>query len=191
MRVEDLTGEWAYDSLPGNVHLGADCFLEARASFARFRSERQPGLVLGDRVRVYTRTVFNVEPAGLVEVGADSVLAGAVIMCAERVTIGSNVVISYGVTIADSDFHPLDPEQRRQDAVANAPQGDRSTRPAFESAPVLIDDDVGIGIGAIILKGVHIGRGARVLAGAVVTRNVPPGATVAGNPARPVEPAAP
>jgi acetyltransferase-like isoleucine patch superfamily enzyme len=48
---------------------------------------------------------------------------------------------------------------------------------------VVIEDDAWIGIGAIVLKGVRIGAGARVEAGAVVTRDVPSGATVAGNPA--------
>ena len=103
-------------------------------------------------------------------------------MCAERITIGRNVIVSYHVTIADSDFHPMDPELRIQDAIANSPSGDRSRRPAIVSRPVTIEDDVWIGIGAIILKGVHIGRGARVEAGAVVTQDVPPGRTIAGNP---------
>ena len=94
------------------------------------------------------------------------------------------MVVSYNVTIADSDFHPRDPEARKQDALANAPQGDKSHRPAVIAKPVLIEDDAWIGIGAIILKGVRIGRGARVGAGAVVTKDVPAGATVAGNPAR-------
>jgi acetyltransferase-like isoleucine patch superfamily enzyme len=56
-----------------------------------------------------------------------------------------------------------------------------------ETRPVTIADDVWIGIGAIVLKGVRIGRGARIAAGAVVTRDVPEGAMVAGNPARVVE----
>jgi acetyltransferase-like isoleucine patch superfamily enzyme len=122
------------------------------------------------------------------EVGDDSVLVGAVFMCAESIHIGRRVIISYNVTIADSDFHPHDPELRKQDAMANAPAGDRSRRPAVVARPVVIEDDAWIGIGAIILKGVRVGRGARVGAGAVVTRDVPAGASVVGNPARLVEP---
>jgi maltose O-acetyltransferase len=53
-----------------------------------------------------------------------------------------------------------------------------------ESRPVRIDDGAWIGIGAIVLKGVHVGAGARIGAGAVVARDVPAGATVEGNPAR-------
>ena len=48
---------------------------------------------------------------------------------------------------------------------------------------VVIEDDVWIGYNATILKGVRIGKGAIIAPGAVVTHDVPPGATVAGNPA--------
>jgi acetyltransferase-like isoleucine patch superfamily enzyme len=187
MDVADITGAWDHGALPSNVRIGSGCFLERRGSFKRFRSERDPGLVLGDRVSVYAWTTFNVEPTGQVLVGSDSVLVGAVLMCAERIRIGERVVVSYNVTIADSDFHPVDPELRRQDALANEPGGDRSARPPIETGPVEIEDDAWIGIGAIVLKGVRVGRGARVGAGAVVTSDVPPGASVAGNPARPVD----
>lgn len=180
----DITGKWDYGILPANVRLGEGCWLERRDSFTRFRSELTPGLVLGDRVRVYTWTTFNIEPTGCVEVGSDTTLVGAIFMCAERIALGRNVTVSYHVTLADSDFHPADPRLRIQDAIANSPHGDRSQRPAIESRPIMIDDDVWIGIGAIILKGVHIGRGARISAGAVVTRDVPAGAVVTGNPAQ-------
>lgn len=48
----------------------------------------------------------------------------------------------------------------------------------------VIEDDVELGAGCIVLGGITVGRGARVGAGAVVTKDVPPGATVVGNPAR-------
>jgi maltose O-acetyltransferase len=56
-----------------------------------------------------------------------------------------------------------------------------------ESVPIVIEDDVWIGARAILLQGVRIGTGAIVAAGSVVTRDVPPYAVVAGNPARVVK----
>jgi acetyltransferase-like isoleucine patch superfamily enzyme len=53
-------------------------------------------------------------------------------------------------------------------------------------APVVIEDDVWIGAGAIVLPGVSVGRGAIVAAGAVVTQSVEPMTIVAGVPARPI-----
>jgi acetyltransferase-like isoleucine patch superfamily enzyme len=184
MELKALTGGWDHAGLPKNIRVGANCYLERKDSFKRFRSTRQPGLVLGDRVKVYTWTEFNIDPGGTVEVGADSVLAGVIFMCAESIRLGSRVIVSYNVTIADSDFHPSDPELRKLDAIANAPEGDLTRRPQVVARPVVVEDDAWIGIGAIILKGVRIGCGARIGAGAVVTKDVPAGAMVAGNPAR-------
>lgn len=61
---------------------------------------------------------------------------------------------------------------------------------AVVSGYVVIDDDVTIGVGAVIVNGrpaqpLRIGRGARILAGAVVTTSVRAGAVIAGNPGRP------
>ncbi|MDX2046776.1 MAG: DapH/DapD/GlmU-related protein [Chitinophagaceae bacterium] len=50
--------------------------------------------------------------------------------------------------------------------------------------PVIIGDHVWIGTGAIILKGVHIGNGSVITAGAVVTKDVPPGCLAGGVPAK-------
>jgi acetyltransferase-like isoleucine patch superfamily enzyme len=180
----DITGEWDYSTLPSNVQLGKDCWIERRESFGRYHSDQQPGLVLGDHVRIYTWTTFNVEPTGHVEIGEASTIVGGIFMCANQITIGRKVIISYHVTLADSDFHPVDPQLRIQDAIANSPCGDRSRRPAVQAKPIVIDDDVWIGIGAIILKGVRIGKAARIGAGSVVAHDVPAGAVVAGNPAK-------
>ena len=186
----EITGGWDYSSVPHGVHIGKGCHFERKESFERFRSMRDPGLLIGDRVRVYTWTTFNVEPTGFIEIGDDSILVGPVFMCAEYIRIGRRVIISYNVTIADSDFHPRDPEERKRDAIANAPLGDRKDRPALVTQPVTIEDDVWIGIGAIILKGVTIGKGARIGAGAVITRDVPSGMTLVGNPAQAAPPGA-
>src|SRR5689334_7680430 len=110
--IRPVTGDWDYSSLPSNVRLGEGCWIERRDSFGSFRSEQNPGLVIGNRVQIYTWTTFNVEPTGSIEIGDDCVLVGPVFMCAEKIIIGRGVHVSYQVTIADSDFHPLDPNER-------------------------------------------------------------------------------
>ncbi|HEY8599559.1 MAG TPA: DapH/DapD/GlmU-related protein [Thermomicrobiales bacterium] len=185
MTTGGLADLWDLSAIPANAVIGEGCYLEVGGeTFRRFQSRENPALTLGDRVSVYMWTRFSIEPAGTLAVGDDSVLVGAVFMCAERISVGARVVISHNVIIADSDFHPHDPALRQQDAVAIAPNNTAGQRPPLLARPVIIGDDVWIGIGALVLKGVHIGAGARIGAGAVVTADVPAGASVAGNPAR-------
>jgi acetyltransferase-like isoleucine patch superfamily enzyme len=95
---------------------------------------------------------------------------------ARSIRIGEHCLIAGGVTIADYDGHPVDAGSRR----------DGATSPLAEVRPVEIGDDVWIGHGAVILKGVNIGDRAVIGAHAIVTRDVPSDCIMAGNPARPV-----
>lgn len=100
-----------------------------------------------------------------------------------NVSIGDRVLISQDVNIFDNDTHPFDPVERHKHYVAIKNAG----HPAdidLGDRPVRIEDDAWIAAKAIVLKGVTIGRGAVVAAGSVVTKDVPPNAIVAGNPAR-------
>lgn len=94
-----------------------------------------------------------------------------VVLDVVAVSIGDGAQIGPAVQILAAD-HP-------RDAAARA-------RGLEFGRPVRIGANVWIGGGAILLPGVTVGDGAIVGAGAVVTRDVPPGATVAGNPARPI-----
>jgi len=105
-------------------------------------------------------------------------------MAENKIDIGSHCLVSWNVGIADSDFHPLEPAQRLIDAQALAPFfKDRPQRPKLRTAPVIIADNVWIGMNAVILKGVTIGENSVVAAGSVVTKSVAPNSVVAGNPA--------
>jgi acetyltransferase-like isoleucine patch superfamily enzyme len=83
------------------------------------------------------------------------------IVAAESVMIGRSVKVGWDVGIMDTDLHG------------------HSGQPA-QVKPVVIEDDVWIGCRALILKGVHVGRGAIIGAGAIVTKDVPALAVVAG-----------
>lgn len=186
--VAEITGAWDYQSLPPNVYIGAGCFLESKVAFSKIETKSDPGLVIGDRVRIYAAGWaaggFSILHPGSVSIGDDSILMAAQFMCAESISVGKRVIISYNTIVSDGDFHPLDPDLRRDDAVFSAPfRPTPGPRPPWTPKPVVIEDDVRIGLNSIVLKGVRIGSGATVLAGAVVTSDVPAGAVVAGNPA--------
>ena len=104
-------------------------------------------------------------------IGDDFGMTGGSLVCDERIRIGDRVWVGANSVIADTDFHPLDPQRRLAAPLA------------ARTAPIQIGDDVFIGMNALILKGVSIGAGAVIGAGSVVRRDVPAGAIVAGNPA--------
>ena len=123
----------------------------------------------GARCRLVTLSV----DAELI-VGDGVGISSATICAARSVTIGEGTIIGGGCLIIDTDFHP------------RGADGNWGTDPAGVSAPVVIGKRCFVGARSIVLKGVVLGDGAVVGAGAVVTRDVPAGVVVAGNPARPL-----
>jgi acetyltransferase-like isoleucine patch superfamily enzyme len=104
------------------------------------------------------------------------------IVCAEKIEIGSDVLISWGCTIVDHNSHAVAWDARKNDVIAWG-QGKKNWS-GVKISPVRINDRAWLGFNSIILKGVTIGEGAIVGAGSVVTKNVPAYTIVAGNPAR-------
>jgi acetyltransferase-like isoleucine patch superfamily enzyme len=180
-RVE---GDWWKDPIPPNVIFGEGFYCESAQIFRHLKSKEPRAVVLGNHVSCYAGCSFAVGVNGSCTVGDFTLMNGALVMAEERIEIGSHCLISWNVGIADSDFHPLAPAQRIIDAHALAPFfKDRPPRPKLRTTPVIISDNVWIGMNAIILKGVTIGENSVVAAGAVVTKSVPPNVVVAGNPA--------
>jgi len=108
---------------------------------------------------------------------------GTRIWVRNNVSIGSYVLISHLVDIHDSNSHSLDWKNRRLEAVASLEKNCPIELEDVKNAPVVIEDDVWIGFKSSILRGVHIGKGAIIAAGSVVTKDVPAYTMVAGNPA--------
>ena len=97
------------------------------------------------------------------------------IFVGKEVRIGNDCIISSSL-ILDNPSHPRDPVSRRNN---------ESVRPD-EIEPVIIEDNVWLARGSMVMKGVRVGQGAIVAAGAVVTQSVDPYTIVAGNPAKKV-----
>lgn len=104
-------------------------------------------------------------------IGDNVGMSGTTIVADKEVLIGDNVLIGANVSIVDTDFHPTGILDRRYSIDCDA-------------RPIHIGKNVFIGMSSIILKGVTIGDYAVIGAGSVVTKDVPPKAVVAGNPAK-------
>jgi UDP-2-acetamido-3-amino-2,3-dideoxy-glucuronate N-acetyltransferase len=126
------------------------------------------GCRIGDNTRIGTF----VEVQRGVVIGANCKIQSHSFIC-DGVTIEDGVFVGHGVLFIN-DKHPR----------AARPDGTLQAEGDWQLVPTVVEEGASLGSGAVVLGGVRIGREALVGAGAVVTRDVPPGATVAGVPAR-------
>lgn len=127
-------------------------------------------IVIGNRVRIwseFSRAKILTKSGGSLKIGDNSRINGAHISAVDSITIGKNVRIGPYSIILDSDFHNI------ADHFATG-----------NSDSIIIEDDVWIAVSCIILKGVHIGKGAVIAAGSVVTKDVAPNSVYGGVPAK-------
>lgn len=146
---------------------------------------------LADRITIGARSMVRGElfifaHGGRIAIGKNCYIGeNSRIWSGGEVTLGNHVLVSHNVSIMDNLTHPLDPLARRQQ-VASIYASGHPQDIDLDDRPVTIGDDAWIGAHAVVLRGVHIGEGAIVAAGAVVTKDVAPYTIVAGNPAHPI-----
>lgn len=151
----------------------------------RFQMERLPymtgqgRIVIGSDVRLSGKSTFGMtrlvgdEPEFVV---GDHTFIGhdCSFEIARSIRIGRHCLIAGGTRMADYDGHPIGAEERRRNERI----------PLASVRPIVIGDDVWIGSGVRVLKGVTIGDRSVIGAGAVVTHSIPADVIAAGNPAR-------
>ena len=120
---------------------------------------------------LYKTGLFTHLERSQIRIGNYCDLNGAIIHSRNSVTIGDNCMFGPGVIILDNDSHntSIDPVQRR---IGN-----------ITDTPVVIGNNVWVGMRSIILKGVHIGDNSIIASGSVVTKSVPNNQLYGGNPA--------
>jgi acetyltransferase-like isoleucine patch superfamily enzyme len=133
-----------------------------------FRSKTQ-----ANYVGIYKPVSIAVEQNATLIIGDNSGFSGTSLYASRAITIGSFCNFGGNTAIWDTDFHPLDYHQRRNDDTAT-----------ISSSPIIIGNDVFVGANSIIMKGVQIGDRAIIGAGSVVTKSIPSDEIWAGNPAK-------
>jgi galactoside O-acetyltransferase len=159
----------------------ANCDKTAKIARNKIYFQENTQLFVGALSIVEAAIHFEKQDAS-VSIGGRTFIGGSSILCSEKISIGDDVLISFGVTIVDHDSHSVDFSYRKNDVCAWY-RGEKDWTYVIRR-PVVIEDKSWVGMHVIILKGVTIGEGAVVAAGSVVTKDVPPYTVVAGNPAR-------
>jgi len=130
-------------------------------------------LRIGNRVRMCAepiRSELGVGPGARLEIGDHTFINyGTSIGATLEVKIGAHCNIGSHVIIMDNDFHRLEPERR--DEMPDA-------------APVVLEENVWLGVRTVVLRGVTIGAGSVIAAGSVVAKDVPPRTLAGGVPAK-------
>lgn len=154
----DVNG-WLYLIIHPECEVTLGNFVRLNSGFERnlIGGERGLGIQVGRKAKL--------------EVGDHVGISNSTIVCMEEIIIDDDVLIGGGCNIYDTDFHGIDPLNRRI-----------YTTTSVNTAPIHIKKNSFIGGHSIVLKGVTIGEGAIVGAGSVVTRNIPDFEVWAGNP---------
>ncbi len=157
-----------------NINIGPNCIFQGKSLFRKMPNSH---ITIGEGctflsnhrsnlIGVFTPCMFStLSRHATISVGNNCGFSGTVIGAALSITIGNNVRCGANTLITDTDWHTDDIRTGNDQSV-------------------VIDDDVWLGYGVKVLKGVHIGKGALIGAMSVVTRDIPEGVIAAGNPCK-------
>lgn len=156
------------------LELGANVFIGDRTTV--FQDRDGGKIVLGDRVHLYGEIYLQTGDAGTINIGSDTHIQPRCQFSGYKasIDIGSKVQIA-----PECAFYPY--------AHGIAPGKPIKEQPLTTKGGIKIEDDVWLGYRTIVLDGVHIGRGAVIGAGSVVTQDIPANAIAVGIPARVVK----
>lgn len=164
-----------------NIHVADSALIYSDTELGVYCDQGK--ISVGEKTCIKGQVIID-RPGGEIIIGDKVYIGvGTHIWSSKKIVIGNNVMIAHNCNIFDNDTHPIDHLERREDAENIIFKSIRCDFDSMGKKEIVIDNDAWIGCCSIILKGVHIGEGAIIAAGSVVTKNVAPWTVVAGNPA--------
>ncbi len=192
-----------------NVEIGKNITFNAYGNIGFINKDSR--LELGNDIYMFADMRLAVFENGVLNIGNRCVFSGGQITCRYKITIGNHFMAGSNVIIEDSEGHPMEPEWRRRqvdwmfekelgrDAIEDPlPEKEKAffDKYPFAGMPpkvgynideIVIGDNVWIGRGSSIRKGVHIGDNCVVATGSIVTKDIPDNHIAAGVPAQPIK----
>ena len=157
-----------------SVHFGPNIFMGDRVVIYQ---DKDGGKVeFGERVHIYGDTYIQTGSGGRIKIGNNTHIHPRCQFSAYKanISIGAEVQIAIGCAFYPYN-HGIEPGKLIQE------------QPLYSKGDIIVGDDAWLGFGVIVLDGVHIGKGAVVGAGSVVTNDIPEGGVAVGIPARVVK----
>lgn len=198
------------DAMP-NVQIGKNITFNAYGNIGFVN--RDSRLEIGNDIYMFADMRLAVFEKGVLKIGNRCVFSGGQIACRYKITIGNYFMAGSNVIIEDSEGHPMEPEWRRKqvdwmfekEAARIPTESDVPLAPKekafFDKYPfagmppkvgynvseVVIGENVWIGRGTSIRKGVVIGNNCVIATGSIVTKDIPDDHVAAGVPAKPLK----
>ncbi len=129
-----------------------------------------------------TRVKFVTGYSGKITIGDNCDLNGTCFVAYDEIEIGNNCQFASSSIISDTDFHPVNPIHRLSQM-----NGEQYPYESVQKKKITIGNNVWVGWGTTILKGVTIGDNSIIAAGSIVVSNIPQNSIAAGNPAKVVK----
>lgn len=182
--LKRLILKWRYKA---HLFLGENVLILGKLPILKVPKEGK--IVIGDNVTLNsdfinsntsltTQVKFVTGYNGIIKIGNNCDLNGTCFVAYKEIEIGNYCQFASSSLISDTDFHPADPEIRK-----NQMMGMQFSFDTVGKKKITIGNNVWVGWGAIILKGVTIGDNSIIAAGAVVVKDIPSNVIAAGNPA--------
>lgn len=182
-----LKKKWFMIKVGNHIQIGRNLLILGKMPI--IKAPKNGRIIIGDNVTLNsdfknsntsltTKVKFVTGYNGIIKVGNNCDLNGTCFVAYEEIEIGNFCQFASSSIISDTDFHPIDSESRMKQM-----RGESFSFDSVRKEKIVIGNNVWVGWGAIILKGVKIGDNSIVAAGAVVVNDVPANVIVAGNPA--------
>lgn len=177
--------DWYPGSLPSNLQADDMVYFDTSYSFTSFNSIQPVGLKLGYASGNYGLSIISTGERAVINIGKFVILGATGLISNDSITIGDHCMFSWGSVITDSWLN-LDtfPTSVRRKMLEDLSTSQNRNLEFKITSPVIIEENVWVGFGAVILPGVTLGRGCVVGCKTIITEDVPPYAVVVGQPPR-------